>query len=180
MPSLITSQPQLDAALNDWTQAIGPHFQAYRNHCYYVLNVVNALAQPSAAELDQIAVAVAFHDIGIWSDKTLDYLDPSADRARAYLIAKGREADFPAIEAMIQGHHKFTRCKGEHARLAEAFRRADWNFVSLGSVPMGVPRTLRKQLLAAFPNAGFHNMLLKLGGAEFLRRPWKPLPMMRW
>ena len=178
--SLITTHPQLDAALNEWTKEIGPNFNAYRNHCYYVLNVVNALAQPSAQELNQIAVAVAFHDLGIWSDKTLDYLDPSADRARAYLIKQGREADVPAVEAMIQGHHKFTRCKGEHARLAEAFRRADWNFVSLGSVPMDVPRALRKELVAAFPNDGFHNMLLKLGGAEFVRRPWKPLPMMRW
>lgn len=180
MPPMITSHPLLDAALNEWADAIGPHFTAYRNHCYYVLNVVNTLAQPSADELDQVAIAVAFHDLGIWSDKTLDYLDPSADRAKAYLAAKGREADFPAVEAMIQGHHKLTRCKGEHARLAEAFRRADWNFVSLGSMPMGVPRALRRELLAQFPNAGFHNMLLKLGGAEFLRRPWKPLPMMRW
>lgn len=178
--SLIIHQPQLDAALDEWRSQIGANFNAYRNHCYYVLNVVNALVQPTSKELDQIAVAVAFHDLGIWSDKTLDYLDPSAEHAKAYLIARGREADVPAVEAMIQGHHKFTRCKGEHARLAEAFRRADWNFVSLGSIPMGVPRTLRKELIAAFPNDGFHNMLLKLGGAEFLRRPWKPLPMMRW
>ena len=178
--SLITNHPQLDAALDEWTKDIGSNFTAYRNHCYYVLNVVNALAQPTADELDLVAVAAAFHDLGIWSDGTLDYLDPSADRAKTYLAARKREADFPAVEAMTQGHHKFTRCKGEHARLAEAFRRADWNFVSLGSIPMGVPRSLRKELTAAFPNAGFHSMLLKLGGAEFLRRPWKPLPMMRW
>jgi len=178
--SLITSHPQLDAALKEWTEEIGPNFKAYRNHCYYVLNVVNALVQPTAEELNQVAIAAAFHDLGIWSDKTLDYLDPSASRARTYLVGNGRVDDLPAVEAMIQGHHKFTRCKGEHARLAEAFRRADWNFVSLGSIPMGVPRELRKELVAAFPNDGFHNMLLKLGGAEFLRRPWKPLPMMRW
>ena len=165
MPSMISSHPQLDAALNEWANEIGSNFVAYRNHCYYVLNVVNALVHPTAQELDQIAIAVAFHDLGIWSDKTLDYLDPSADWAKAYLAAEGREADFPVVEAMIQGHHKFTRCRGEHALLAEAFRRADWIIVSLGSIPMGVPRALRKELLAQFPNAGFHNMLLKLGGA---------------
>lgn len=180
MQSLITTHPRLDAALKEWAQSIGPNFNAYRNHCYYVLNVVNVLAQPTPGELDQVAIAAAFHDLGIWSDNTLDYLDPSADRARAYLAAQNREADFPAVEAMIQGHHKITRCKGEHARLAEAFRRADWNFVSLGSIPMGVPRALRRKLLATFPNDGFHKMLLRLGRAEFLRRPWKPLPMMRW
>lgn len=176
----ITSHPQLDAALNLWAIEIGPNFNAYRNHCYYVLNVVNALARPSEEELSQVAIAAAFHDLGIWSDKTLDYLDPSADRARRYLIDNARAEDWPAVEAMIQGHHKLTRCKGEHAHLAEAFRRADWNFVSMGSIPMGVPSALRKALVAQFPNDGFHKMLLRLGGAEFLRRPWKPLPMMRW
>ena len=178
--SLITSHPRLDAALEPWATEIAPHFTAYRNHCYYVLNVVNALAHPTPEELDQVAVAAAFHDLGIWSDHTLDYLDPSARRARDWLVSQGLEADAPAVEAMIQGHHKFTRCRGAHARLAEAFRRADWNFVSLGSIPMGVPGALRKQLVAQFPNEGFHRMLLKLGRTEFLRRPWKPLPMMRW
>ena len=102
---------------------------------------------------------------------------------RGYLVtaaANGREADAAAVAAMIQGHHQFTPCRGPHARLAEAFRRADWHFVSLGLLPMGVPRAWRRALLRAFPNAGFHATLLRLIGREFLRRPWRPLPMMRW
>ncbi|TXH05316.1 MAG: hypothetical protein E6R07_05190 [Nevskiaceae bacterium] len=172
--------PLIDTLLDDWRAALGKDDEGYRNHCHILLNVVDALAQPTDRERELIAIAAAFHDLGIWSDHSFDYLDPSAARARAWLAAQGREADAPVVEAMIQGHHQFTRCRGPHARLAEAFRRADWNFVSLGLLPMGVPRTLRRRLVRAFPNAGFHAKLLRLIGREFMRRPWRPLPMMRW
>ena len=39
-----------------------------------------------------MAIAAAFHDIGIWTAGTFDYLEPSVRVAAAYLTGTGRAA----------------------------------------------------------------------------------------
>jgi hypothetical protein len=53
----------------------------------------------------EIAVAAVFHDLGIWTNKTFDYLAPSIALAREYVAAKGRADWIVEIEAMIEEHH---------------------------------------------------------------------------
>ena len=43
------------------------------------------LSPKHQTNLNKGAVAVAFHDLGIWTDNTLDYLPPSVNRAKTYL-----------------------------------------------------------------------------------------------
>jgi hypothetical protein len=45
---------------------------------------------------------------------------------------------------MIAFHHRIRPYRGEHARLVEPFRRADWNDFTIGLVGSGIPRQLRK------------------------------------
>ncbi|MNO05638.1 hypothetical protein D3C81_2271060 [compost metagenome] len=52
--------------------------------------------------------------------------------------------------------------------------------VSLGLMTFGLPRAYIKSVKAAFPNHGFHRMLLRLTAQQFLRSPLKPMPMFRW
>ena len=177
---LLTEHPTMDAILDDHREVIGDDFTRYRNHCLFVLNATRLLADPDDADLDAYAVAVAFHDIGLWTAGTMDYLDPSADAAEAYLRAQGRAALVPAVTEIIQEHHKLRHCRGEHATLAEPFRRADTNFVSLGLLRGGLDRADRRRLVDAFPNQGFHKMLVRFTGRRLRTKPWSPLPMMRW
>ena len=52
---------------------------------YIVFSTSRILAGNGANSDSKIAVAAVFHDIGIWSNKTFDYLEPSVALAREYL-----------------------------------------------------------------------------------------------
>ena len=88
---LLTEIPTLDELLQAHAAALGDDFTAYRNHTYRVVNLCVALSPGDSAQLEKIATAAAFHDIGIWTDRTFDYLRPSVGSACAYLARSGRE-----------------------------------------------------------------------------------------
>ena len=167
--------PLLDDLLEAHRAALGGDYAAYRNHCCRVYHLAVELA--GAARADLIAVACAFHDLGIWTDGTFDYLAPSAQRARRWLHEQGRAADADRVAAMIEYHHKLTPYTADP--LVEAFRRADWIDVSLGALCFGVPRVHVQALQRAFPDAGFHWRLVQLTARQLAREPWRPLPMFR-
>lgn len=176
-----TQVARLDELLQAHAPALGADYAAYRNHCYRVLNLAAALAGGEDADaLEKIAIAVAFHDIGIWTDRTFDYLAPSEQRAQAWLVSAGREAWSEEITLMIREHHKLRIYSREPARLIESLRKADWVDVSLGLIRCGLPRQYLRELSAAFPNAGFHGRLVQLSLRRLLTHPWSPLPMLRF
>lgn len=177
--SLIEGHVLLDTLLANYATQLGGDHQAYRNHCYRVFNFCHAL-HGEAQALDRIAVALAFHDLGIWTHGTLDYLGPSRDLAEAYLREHGLDDWHEDVTAMIDWHHRMRSADDVGGRLAEHFRRADWIDVSLGLRRFGLPRSFVRQVRQHFPNAGFHRRLLVLGSRRFLRHPLSPLPMFRW
>jgi hypothetical protein len=131
-------------------------------------------------ELEKIAVAAAFHDLGIWTDHTFDYIAPSAALAREHLAARGMADWIPEIEAVIVDHHKVTPSCAQPHSLAESFRRADWIDVTRGLRTFGLPRTLIADVAAAWPSAGFHRRLVQLTLDRFWKHPLTPLPMVKW
>ena len=176
---MITTHPTLDTILLHYQAQISSDFDGYRNHCYRVLNIYQALGQQHGVRinLEQAAVALAFHDVGIWTEHTIDYLPPSACEAQAYL------AEHPALDMtqtllMINEHHKIRPFKQD--LMVELFRQADLVDFSLGLVRHGVDKSLIKQLKKTFPNAGFHKRLLRLGMLNLIKHPLKPAPMMKW
>jgi HD superfamily phosphodiesterase len=54
---------------------------------YRVVNLCLAIVGDSRAELEKIAVAAVFHDLGIWTNHTFDYIAPSVTLAREHLAA---------------------------------------------------------------------------------------------
>ena len=177
----VTEIPALDRVLETHAGALGADFTAYRHHTYRVANlcVVLASPQPQPDALEKIAIAAAFHDLGIWTDRTFDYLEPSVRLATAYLAQAGRGAWVEEIAAMIRQHHKvlpFTRAP--HA-LVEPFRRADWIDVTMGLATVGRTRGLVRDLYAAWPSAGFHARLVGLTLQRWRSHPLSPLPMVR-
>jgi hypothetical protein len=175
--ALLTDIPTVDDVLGDHAMALGEDFVAYRNHVYRILNLCVAIAGRS--ELDKIAVAAAFHDLGIWTNGTFDYIAPSIALAHDYLVARGHEDWTAEIEGMIADHHKITPSTADTGSLIEAFRRADWIDVTRGLRGFGVPRPLVARLFATWPSAGFHWRLLTLTLDRLRTHPLTPLPMVR-
>lgn len=64
--------------------------------------------------------------------------------------------------------------------MVEVFRRGDWVDATMGLRRFGLPRSVVKDVQAAFPNLGFHRGLVRIALRELPRRPFHPLPMMRW
>jgi len=176
---LLTELPQLDELLNVHRTELGGDFTAYRNHTYRVVNLCVALSSGGAEELEKTVIAAAFHDIGIWTDRTFDYLTPSARLASAHSSRAGKEAWIPEVTEMILEHHKISRYRGDRRWLVEPFRRADWIDVSRGLVTFGLSRVFIREVFRTWPNAGFHKRLAQLELARLRTHPWSPLPMMR-
>jgi hypothetical protein len=171
--------PTLDTILDVHARALGGDLEGYRNHVYRVANLCVAQLTGSAEEIEKTAVAAAFHDLGIWTDRTFDYLSPSASLARAYLTNSGRADWIPEITETIFGHHKVSRYRGPDGWLVEPFRRADWMDVSMGVISFGLSRRLFEAALSLWPRAGFHKRLVQLALRRARTHPWSPLPMVR-
>jgi hypothetical protein len=176
---VLTEIARLDAILDRHAAVLAGDFEAYRNHAYRVANLCAAASSGSPEAIEQIAIAAAFHDLGIWTDRTFDYLEPSARLARDYLVAEGRAEWVPGVTAAIREHHRITRYDGAHAALAEPFRRADWIDVSGGILASGSTRPLFRAAVARWPRAGFHRLLARLELRRLRTHPWHPLPMLK-
>jgi hypothetical protein len=177
---MLTRLALLDDLLRKHAPEIGDDMAAYRNHCYRIVNFANTLAAGDPDQQDKLCIAAAFHDLGIWTHHTFDYLPPSEQQARAWLPSLQRADWSDEIAAMISEHHKITPCAAHQTALVEAFRQADWIDVTAGVLRHGLPRGFIRQVQQAFPDAGFHLRLLQLSGRRALRHPFSPLPMMRW
>jgi len=175
--ALLTDIPTVDDVLSDHATALGEDFVAYRNHVYRILNLCVAMAGRS--ELEKIAVAAAFHDLGIWTNSTFDYIAPSIALVHDYLVARACEDWTGEIEGMIADHHKITRSTAGPGSLVEAFRRADWIDVTRGLRGFGIQRPFVARLFAAWPDSGFHWRLVTLTLDRFRSHPLTPLPMVR-
>ena len=177
---LVTESATLDAVLNAHAAALGGDFAGYRNHAYRVMNLCLVLSSADdEARRERIAIAAAFHDLGIWTAATFDYIPPSVDLASAHLRASGQSPWAPEIETTIREHHKLTRYRPNPDWLVEPFRRADLIDVSRGVVTFGLPHALIKDVFAQWPSAGFHKRLVQLSLNRLVSHPLSPLPMVR-
>jgi HD superfamily phosphodiesterase len=75
--NIIETHETIDGLLQEWRSDLGADHIAYRNHVYRVFNLSSRLACATGEDSEKLAVAAAFHDVGIWLDQTLDYLEPS-------------------------------------------------------------------------------------------------------
>lgn len=175
---MLTSAPTIDEILSDHASDLGSDFTAYRNHVYRVANLCLAIAGDRGG-IEKVAVAAAFHDLGIWTNNTFDYIPPSVALAREYLTAR-RQTDWIAeIERTIADHHKITRSTASPGSLVEPFRRADWIDVTRGLRTLGVPRPFIESVFATWPSAGFHWRLVELTLDRLRTHPLTPLPMVK-
>ncbi|MFZ5605458.1 MAG: hypothetical protein ACOY7J_23610 [Pseudomonadota bacterium] len=175
----------IDSILAEWQPVLGADYEGYRNHVVRMVTfclMLRRLASQDVSEEDQrkIEIAGCFHDIGLWTGNTLDYLSPSLPPARRYLAAQGLDGWSSEIEQMILLHHKVTPVQDSEPALAELFRRGDLVDFSLGAVRFGLPGKVVRKVQAIFPNAGFHKMLARRSARWAVQHPLNPLPMLKW
>lgn len=177
---MLTEIDTLDRLLNAHASALGGDLTAYRNHTYRVVNLCVALSNPDPETLEKFALAAAFHDLGIWTDGTWDYLEPSVVQATAHLAPSNQARWTAEIAAMIREHHKLTPYRGKAGPNVETFRKADWIDVTWGALRFGLSRSFFRSLHTTWPDAGFHSLLVRQTLKRAKRHPLSPLPMFRW
>jgi len=170
----------LDEVLDKHAVELGEDLIAYRNHAYRVANLCVALRPADDAGIEKIALVSAFHDLGIWTARTFNYLAPSAALACDHLRCTGHGDWQQDVAGMIREHHKVRRYRGTGAEVVEPFRRADWIDVSRGLLSFGLPRTLLRGIFSRWPNAGFHKRLVQLTLREARMHPLRPIPVLKW
>lgn len=176
--NLLERHDIVEAVLDPWSAALGPARDAYRGHVYRVFHAARWLLRTERHDA-LLATAAAFHDLGIWSDATFDYLLPSARRAEQYAREHG-QLDAALVALVVEQHHRLRRyVEGPSADVVEAFRRADMVDLSRGWLSAGLERARLRELVAVFPYAGFHRGLVRIALAWWVRHPLRPLPMMR-
>lgn len=173
-----TDIPLLDDILGRWRVDLANDHAGYMNHVYRMVNFCLAQGEFDEQETKKIVIAGAFHDLGIWSDKTFDYLPPSVKRAEDYLRENHMGEWIPEIVRMIDQHHKLREYEGD--RLTEVFRKGDLVDFSLGSIKCGLPGDYVREVKKQFPNEGFHKGLLIKGGKWICRHPFNPVPVLKW
>jgi hypothetical protein len=176
----------VDRRLSPWMAQLGTDHEAYRHHVLRVLAVCDRLHEGLSAtgagrpsRRPEYLTAAAFHDLGIWTAGTLDYLGPSVELARGYLANAGRGDLEPVVTAMIEQHHKIRRA-GDPSAPVEVFRRADLVDVTQGLRRFGVPLGQYRAMVRRYPYAGFHRRLISFGWKHLQANPTSPLPMVRW
>lgn len=170
---ILEHDAELDDELFSLASKIGADFSAYRNHCLRVLTFTKYFLPdevlkeiPEALEL--ASVALAYHDVALWTDKKLAYLDPSVDQMEKALEGgKYSKNQLAIMKDIILQHHKITSFESNRGKAADALvnavRMADWADATMGIVRFGLPASLLEAAYDKIPEAGFHMILLGLG-----------------
>ncbi len=152
--------PRVEQLLAPYRESIGKDYDGYRNHVYrtitYALHFLNGQHQ------QLVETALVYHDLGLWTDRDLAYLEPSEAIAIRDNEQHGWGLDPNALRGAIHWHHKIWRYRGPHEDVIEACRKADWIDATLGWFRKGMSRRNITLVEKAFPNCGFHASLLRL------------------
>lgn len=144
--------------------AIGADFDGYRNHVYRVLTYAMHFLVGEAKWRETVAFALAYHDVGLWTDAQLAYLEPSESQAEAARQARAPHLDGCLVCNLIHWHHKVTPFRGSDAEVVNAVRKADWVDASGGRVTKGLSRRDILDVMTAIPPRGFYETLMRLPG----------------
>lgn len=164
--------------LSSYKKELGPNFEKYHNHCCRVLVFASLLNNATEDEQKQLAIAAAFHDIGIWTANTLDYLQPSVELAEKYLKQHQLDHWIESVNEIINNHHKLTPFKKN--LLAESFRKADLIDLTFGFIKFGISPEQINESKKLYPELGFQPYIFKEVLKNIIRNPLNPMPIMKW
>jgi hypothetical protein len=190
--TVYTHYQHLDDELLPLAESVKNEFSAYRNHCLRVLTFTNYFLPDSVRKeipnaMDLAAVALAYHDIGLWTDHELNYLEPSKVRMDIALKESYAPKEIKLMEEVILQHHKYTDFTGlseAENDLVNAVRKADWADASMGVVRFGMPAALLEAAYDQVPEAGFHqilvDVLVRLSAGNLVKGTMQFLKIFKW
>ena len=155
-------RPRVEELFDRYEKVIGKDFPGYRNHVYRTITYAMYFLEYEPRFEPLVETAFVYHDIGLWTDHELAYLEPSEAVALEDNEKYGWGLDAEALRGAIHWHHKIFTYKGPHELIIEACRKADWIDASKGTLRKGISKAAVKEVEAAFPNLGFHDTLLRL------------------
>ena len=189
MGKVIEQHDLVERIFLPWRLKLGDTYEPYKGHVYRVLNYSCAILDLGKHDLssygsrkeveNQIAVAACFHDVAIWLDGTMDYLEPSVNHAVHWLTERGHQEWTDAVTRMISYHHKSTPYRDDQEALVETFRRADLVDVTMGWQRCGIDGDFIREVHQQFPYRGFHWLVAKGIGGWMIKHPLNPVPMMK-
>ncbi len=152
----------LDRLLEPYRDALADDFVAYRNHCRRVLTYAIHFLDGDREQQPLIETALAYHDLGLWTDDELAYLEPSETLALADNERLGLGFDPQALRDIIRWHHKVRPYRGANADVVDACRRGDWVDATGGKLRKGLSKGQIAAVEAAIPRHGFDDVLQRL------------------
>lgn len=164
--AIITHDPIVERFLPPLRPVIGADYAPYRNHIYrvltYAMHFLGEQAQGDGRGREHIAFALVFHDVGMWTDHDLAYLEPSERVAERVRSAEAPHLDQRLIADIIHWHHKVTPFAGPDAHIVNSARKADWIDATQGKLRKGVAAADIAAVEAAIPVLGFPDVLMRL------------------
>ena len=165
-------RPRIEELFAPYREIIGDDYDGYRNHVYRTVTyAMHFLEQDQEAEA-AVETAMVYHDIGLWTDRELAYLEPSEAAVVADNETHGWGLEAELLRGIIHWHHKVFPYRGPHEPIIEACRKADWIDATMGWMRKGMSRANVAAVEEAFPNCGFHKTLMRLakdyGGSTFV------------
>ena len=179
-----TVRPLVEELLARYETQIGKDLPGYKNHVYrtitYAMHFLNNYEQYEKL----VETVFVYHDIGLWTNAKLAYLEPS----EALALLDNKKYDWGlnenALAGAIHWHHKITPYQGEHEKVINACRKADWVDASMGMVKKGLAKSTIAEVESAFPNFGFHKTLVRLakdlGGSTLIGGYQVARGIMKW
>jgi hypothetical protein len=182
----VTSSRNMESSFKQHEELIGSDYPGYRNHCYRVLSYSLHIlhGKVTKPEIKVIEAAIVYHDIGLWTDKTLAYLEPSSLRAAGVFMDEFTSDEMRLLHNIIYWHHKITPFEGPNADIVNAVREADWIDATQGLVHQGMPRKHIEAAYKALPVAGFYDTLANFGpklyGKDIVRIVREMSSILKW
>jgi len=174
---VIHQNESFEIIFDKFKDLLGNNAMGYRGHCYRVLNYMHYL-KLSEQDMEIVAVAIPFHDIGVWSHNTMDYLEVSFLEARKYIRMNKLTVDEEQIETLILDHHTIRSLKDRD--LAEKMRKADLVDLSFGLIHFNIPSTFIRSVHKSFPYQGFQKNIYGKVIRYAFQNPKKPFPMLKF
>ncbi len=159
---IISHSDLVEELFAPYRQTIGPDFPAYRGHVYRTITFAMHFLDGAEVHRKMVETAFVYHDIGLWTDHDLAYLEPSETLALKDNAEKGFGLDPETLRAAIHWHHKVTPYRGPQADVINAVRKGDWVDASQGKVRHGLSKIQVKAVQDAIDDHGFPNVLQRL------------------